>query len=98
MNTWGAYFEKISLAKMNSVGTYFLIGTGKIRLRESHSFGMFLIKKKSANLLQQIYGPHSTCEEVVVGTVQGYFCPKNSNATFLPYYMAIAQFPLPVSF
>ena len=69
MNTWGAYFEKISLAKMNSVGTYFPIRTEKIRLRESHSFGMFLIKKKSAKLLQQIYGPHSTCEEVVVGTV-----------------------------
>ena len=76
MNTWGAYFEKISLAKMNSVGTYFLIGTGKIRLRESHSFGMFLIKKKSAKLLQQIYGPHSTCEEVAVGTVQFRTAPS----------------------
>jgi hypothetical protein len=62
--------KKILLAKMNSVGKYFPIRTGKIRLRELHSFGMFLIKKKSAKLLQQISGPHSTCEEVVAGTVQ----------------------------
>ena len=37
---------KISLAKMNSVGTCFKIGTEKIRLCESHYFGMLLIKKK----------------------------------------------------
>ena len=30
---------------------------------------MFLIKKNSAKLLQQISSPHSTCDEVVAGTV-----------------------------
>jgi hypothetical protein len=38
--------HKISLAKMNCVGTCFKIGTEKIRLCESHYFGMFLIAKK----------------------------------------------------
>jgi hypothetical protein len=33
---------------------------------------MFLIKKNSAKLLQQISGLHSTCEEVVTGTVARY--------------------------
>jgi len=30
---------------------------------------MFLIKKKLAKLFLQISGPHSTCEEVVMSTV-----------------------------
>ena len=60
---------QISIVKMNSVGTCFPIGIEKFWLRESHSFGMFLIKKKTTKLLQQISSPHSTCEEVAVGTV-----------------------------
>ncbi len=54
---------------MNSVGICYPIGTGKIRLHVAHSFGMFLIKKKLAKLSPQISGPHSTCEEVVAGTI-----------------------------
>src|ERR1700691_4419881 len=38
----------------------------------------FLSKKKNTKLLQQISGPHSTCEEVVVGTV------AISSSTILP--------------
>jgi hypothetical protein len=52
---------------MNSVGIYYPVGKGKNRLRKSHSFGMFLIKKKNAKLLQQISDPHS--REVAVGTI-----------------------------
>ena len=37
---------QISIVKMNSMGTCFPIGTEKIWLHKSHSFGMFLIKKK----------------------------------------------------
>jgi hypothetical protein len=63
-----------SLTKMNSVGIYYPIGKGENRLRKSHSFGMFLIKKKSAKLLWQISSPHSTCEEDVTGTIVFFTC------------------------
>jgi hypothetical protein len=65
---WSA--SETSLTKMNGVGIYYLTGTSKFRLRKSHSFGMFLIKKKSTKLFGPVYGPHSTCEEVVSGTIQ----------------------------
>jgi hypothetical protein len=73
-------FEKISLAKMNIVGTYFPIGTKKKRLHVVHSFGGFLTRKKLAKLLDQYFGPNNTCEEVVVGTVQVYSSPKRSKS------------------
>ena len=63
---------QISIVKMNGVGTCFPIGIEKFWLRESHSFGMFLIKKKTTKLLQQISSLHSTCEEVAAGTVCSY--------------------------
>src|SRR5882762_733149 len=63
------FWRKSPSRKVNSMGTLFPIGKEKIGLRGSHSFGRFLIEKKSAKLLQQISSPHSTCEEVVTGTV-----------------------------
>jgi hypothetical protein len=70
---------------MNSVGMYYPIWTGKIRLRESHSFGMFLIKKKSAKLFRQISGPHNTCEEVMAGTIHLHWCSGLApNSDMLP--------------
>ncbi len=54
---------------MNSMGICYPIGTEKIRLHAAHSFGMFLIKKKLAKLFPLFSGPHSTCEEVVAGTI-----------------------------
>jgi hypothetical protein len=44
---------------------------------------MFLIKKKSAKLLQQISGPHSTCKEVVVGTIHCKMPAVKSGQEFL---------------
>jgi hypothetical protein len=70
--------KKISLPKTNIMGIYYPIGTGKKRLHQAHSFGMFLIKKKSAKVLQQISGPHTTCKEVVVGTIMLYMWPPVS--------------------
>ncbi|KAI0277321.1 hypothetical protein BGY98DRAFT_626999 [Russula aff. rugulosa BPL654] len=48
---WSA--SETSLTKMNGVGIYYPTGTSKIRLRKSHSFGMFLIKKNPLSVLGQ---------------------------------------------
>ena len=96
--------KKNLLAKMNSVETCFPIRTEFFLLRESHSFGMFLIGKKSAKLLQQIIKPHSTSRGghcTIIGPhfntgppfntliLQAHFSTDPHSSFFLNYHSSI---------